>query len=138
MTVQADFYLLDRPGLELEAVLRTLVKKARSAGFKISIITRDADQAEKLDEALWQGTGFLPHEILCSRTTAASPISLALTAEKLEPLVINLSSQPVNTFENLERVLEIVPNEDHLRQQSRDHYRNYQQQGWQLKMHKIN
>ncbi|MBE9547828.1 MAG: DNA polymerase III subunit chi [Proteobacteria bacterium] len=138
MTVQADFYLLNRPGLELEAVLRTLVKKARSAGFRISIITRDADQTEMLDEALWQGTGFLPHETLIRGKKTGSPISLAMTTENLEPLVINLSCKPVSAFAKLKRVLEIVPNEDHMRQQSRDHYRNYQQLGWQLKMHKIN
>lgn len=138
MTAQADFYLLNRPGLELEAVLRTLVKKARSTGFSISIITAGAEQTERLDEALWQGTGFLPHEVLVSEKSTLSPISLTMTAENLAPLVINLSSQPVKAFDKLKRVLEIVPNDEHLRQQSRKHYRNYQQQGWQLKMHEIN
>lgn len=138
MTVQADFYLLNRPGLELEVVLRTLLKKARTAGFKISIIARDNEQAKTLDEALWEGSGFLAHEILSPGKTTASPISLTLTDETLESLVINLASQPLTGFEKLKRVLEIVPNQENLRQQSRDHYRHYQQQGWKIQMHKIN
>ncbi|MCF6226416.1 MAG: DNA polymerase III subunit chi [Xanthomonadales bacterium] len=137
MTVQADFYLLDRPGLELESVLCTLVRKAWTAGFKTSILVKDAEQAKKLDEALWQDSGFLAHEILSTEKHSQAPTSLVTTAKHLQPLVINLSSQPLQAFNKLQRVLEIVPNQASLRQQSRDHYRNYQQLGWQLKMHKI-
>ncbi|MCF6264541.1 MAG: DNA polymerase III subunit chi [Xanthomonadales bacterium] len=137
MIVQADFYLLDRPGLKLESVLCTLVRKAWTVGFKISILVKDSEQAKTLDESLWQDSGFLAHELQSADNLSDAPISLTDTAKNLQPLVINLSSQPLQAFDKLQRVLEIVPNENSLRQQSRDHYRNYQQLGWQLKMHKI-
>jgi len=137
MTVQADFYLLDRPGLELESVLRTLARKAWTAGFKISILVKDSEQAKTLDESLWEGNGFLAHELQLEDHQSVAAISLTETSTELHPLVINLSSQPIQAFQTLQRVLEIVPNEDGLRKQSRNHYRNYQQQGWELKMHKI-
>lgn len=138
MTVQADFYLLDRPGLELEDVLRTLIKKAWNAGFCLSILAADQNQAEALDETLWQGDGFLAHELHPGKGSSEAPITITLTDKDLQPLVINLSNQPIKGFNELQRVLEIVPNESDLRQQCRQHYRSYQQLSWKLQMHKIN
>ncbi len=75
------FYHLRRH--PLEAVLPTLVERARSAGWRVAIRGFDEGRMDWLDEKLWlgQGESFLPHGRVGGRYDAVQPVLLTTKAE---------------------------------------------------------
>ena len=55
----ALFYHLTRSAAE--QLLPVLIGKSRAAGWRVELRGTDAGRMARLDEALWQGEGFLPH-----------------------------------------------------------------------------
>ena len=52
------YQLTERP---LEATLPTLLNKSLSAGWRVAVRAKDVALVNRLDDALWNGDGFLPH-----------------------------------------------------------------------------
>lgn len=55
----ALFYHLTRS--PAEALVPTLIGRARAAGWRVELRGTDTRAIERLDDLLWQGDGFLPH-----------------------------------------------------------------------------
>ena len=73
---EAYFYHLTRQ--PLEAVLPTLLERARGAGWRVAVRGADAGRMDWLDEKLWLGReeSFLPHGRAGGVHDAAQPILL--------------------------------------------------------------
>ena len=67
------YHLTDR---RLEHVIVPLLEKARSAYGRVVIRGVDRAQMERLDAALWQGDGFLPHGLSGGDHDDAQPVLL--------------------------------------------------------------
>ena len=52
------YHLTDRP---LEATLPALLTKSLSAGWRVAVRAGDTSLVARLDDALWNGDGFIPH-----------------------------------------------------------------------------
>ena len=52
------YHLTDRP---LEATLPALLTKSLSAGWRVAVRAGDTSLVARLDDALWNGEGFIPH-----------------------------------------------------------------------------
>jgi len=137
---RADFYLIDKPRFRDEPLLLVceLARKAFEAGLYSLVLTRDATQAEALDDLLWSfdPDAYIPHQIAGSdddEDEAAVLIAAPDADVALRPLVINLRDDVVEgTFD---RVLEVVPADPAARAQLRERWKQYQSRGFDVKKH---
>jgi DNA polymerase-3 subunit chi len=134
---RADFYLIakDRFREEPLQLVCELVRKAFDANLWTLVLARDAEQAEALDEMLWDmgDDAYIPHQIAGDEEDELTPVLIA-TPEidaAMRPLVINLRDGAVEgTFE---RVLEVVPADDSAREPLRERWKQYKARGLELK-----
>ncbi|MGG6461944.1 DNA polymerase III subunit chi [Solilutibacter silvestris] len=137
---RADFYLIDKPRFREEPLLLVceLARKAFEAGLYTLVLTRDATQAEALDDLLWSfdPDAYIPHQIAGSdedEDEAAVLIAAPDNDVALRPLVINLRDGVVEgTFD---RVLEVVPADPAARAPLRERWKHYQSNGFDVKKH---
>lgn len=134
---RADFYLIDKPRFRDDPLLLVceLAKRAFESGQKALILARSFDQAEQLDEKLWEfdDSAFIPHQIAGDEDDAITPVLIVPpdtnTADR--SLVINLRDAPAPGL--FERVLEVVPAVEADREGSRKRWKTYQHAGFEVK-----
>ncbi len=134
---RADFYLIAKERFREEPLLLVceLARKAYDANLWTLVLARDADQAEALDEMLWDmgDDAYIPHQIAGDEEDALTPVLIATPDidATMRPLVINLRDGAVEG--SFERVLEVVPADDSAREPLRERWKQYKARGLDLK-----
>ena len=134
---RADFYLIDKPRFRDDPLLLVceLVKKAFAAEQPTLILARSPEQADELDEKLWdfEADAFIPHQIAGDEDDEITPVLIAAPENPAadRPLVINLRDDCAPGL--FERVLEVVPADESQRLGSRERWKTYKQAGFELK-----
>lgn len=133
---RADFYLIDKPRFREQPLLLVceLARRAYAAQQPTLILTRDFEQAEAVDELLWDfdADAFIPHQLAGDdddENTAVLIVPPGIDTPD-RPLVINL--RETCAAGQFERVLEVVAADPAERTGSRERWRDYQQRGLQL------
>ena len=137
---RADFYLITTPRFRSEPLrlVCELAKKAMDAGLPTLVLARSAEQAEALDDLLWDmgDDVFIPHQIAGLDEDEEEAEVLIAPPEAdvaLRPLVINLRDAAVDGA--FDRVLEVVPADESARGPLRERWKHYQARGLELKKH---
>ena len=137
---RADFYLIAKPRFRAEPLrlVCELARKAHDAGIFTLILARDAEQAEMLDDLLWDmgEDAYIPHQIAgadIDEEEAAVLIAPPDIDAPLRPLVINLRDAAV--VGSVERVLEVVPADESARGPLRERWKQYQARGFDVTKH---
>ncbi|HEY5804642.1 MAG TPA: DNA polymerase III subunit chi [Lysobacter sp.] len=136
---RADFYLIQKERFREEPLLLVceLARKAHDANLWTLVLVRDAEQAERLDELLWEfdENAYIPHQVAGDDEDELAPVLIATpdSDTPLRPVVINLRDEPVAG--SFERVLEVVPADDSARGPLRERWKQYQARGLDLKKH---
>ena len=138
--MRADFYLIAKPRFADNPLLLVceLAKRCYGTGKATLILCRDADEAERLDELLWEfePDGYLPHQIAgVDEDDEITPVLLATPDldAAARPMVINLRD---GSFTGAcERVLEVVPADPAAREPLRRRWKEYQARGYELHKH---
>jgi DNA polymerase-3 subunit chi len=136
---RADFYLIDKPRFRDDPLLLVceLAKRAFDSGQPTLILARSLDEAERLDEKLWEfdESAFIPHQIAGDEDDAITPVLIVppdiSTADR--SLVINLRDDCAPGL--FERVLEVVPADEAQRTGSRARWKTYQHAGFEVAKH---
>jgi DNA polymerase-3 subunit chi len=134
---RADFYLIQKERFREEPLLLVceLARKAHDANLWTLVLTRDAEQAEQLDELLWafDDEAYVPHQIAGDAEDELTPVLIASpdVDTPMRALVINLRDEPVSG--SFDRVLEVVPADDSARGPLRERWKQYQARGLELK-----
>jgi len=136
---RADFYLIDKPRFRDDPLLLVceLARRAFDSGQRALIVVRSVDEAETLDEKLWEfdADAFVPHQIAGDDDDAITPVLIATpeaqTADR--PLVINLREDC--SPGSFERVLEVVPADEAQRLDSRKRWTIYKAAGFEVAKH---
>ena len=134
---RADFYLIQKERFREEPLLLVceLARKAHDANLWTLVLARDAEQAERLDELLWEfdEDAYIPHQLAGDDEDQLAPVLIATpdTDTPMRALVINLRDEPVNG--SFDRVLEVVPADDSARGPLRERWKQYQSRGLELK-----
>ena len=134
---RAAFYLIQKERFREEPLLLVceLARKAHDANLWTLVLARDAEQAERLDELLWEfdEDAYIPHQLAGDEEDELAPVLIATpdTDTPMRALVINLRDEPVNG--SFERVLEVVPADDSARGPLRERWKQYQSRGLELK-----
>ncbi|MFM1897129.1 MAG: hypothetical protein RLZZ385_2203 [Pseudomonadota bacterium] len=116
-----------------------LAEKALGLGHRVHVHLDDPEQAQRLDQLLWQfrPSAFIPHE----RLDSADPEALATVrvtlghGELLPPqpdVLINLAAQVCAQHRKFRRISDIVPAVQPGLDLGRQRYRFYQEQGYGL------
>ena len=136
---KADFYLIDKPRFRDDPLLLVceLARRAFDAGQPTLILTRSFDEAERLDEKLWEfdETAFVPHQIAGDDDDAITPV-LIVPPDTTTPdrtLVINLREDCAPGL--FERVLEVIPADENERADSRNRWKTYKAAGFEVAKH---
>ena len=135
---RADFYLIAKPRFLEKPLLLVceLARKACDSGQPLLILAASAQQAEVLDELLWEfdPDAYIPHQIAgTDEDDDITPVLIVAPQFQapMRPLVLNLRNEAVEG--NFERVLEVVPADDSARAPLRERWRQYQVRGVELK-----
>ncbi|GAA5070700.1 DNA polymerase III subunit chi [Lysobacter panacisoli] len=134
---RADFYLIQKDRFREEPLLLVceLARKAHDANLWTLVLARDDEQAQRLDELLWEfdADAYLPHQVAGDEEDELTPILIATpdTDTPMRALVINLRDEPVDG--SFDRVLEVVPADDSARGPLRERWKQYQSRGLELK-----
>jgi DNA polymerase-3 subunit chi len=136
---RADFYLIAKPRFRDDPLLLVceLAKRAFDGGQPTLILTRSFDQAEQLDEKLWEfeAEAFIPHQIAGDEDDAITPVLIVPpeTATADRTLVINLRDECAPGL--FDRVLEVVPADENERAGSRKRWTTYKAAGFDIAKH---
>ena len=136
---RADFYLIAKERFKAEPLrlVCELARKAHDAGLWTLVLTRDAAQAEQLDDLLWDmgEDVYIPHQMAGDEEDELTPVLIAPPEidAALRPLVINLRDGAVDG--SFERVLEVVPADDSAREPLRERWKQYKARGLEVQKH---
>jgi DNA polymerase III subunit chi len=116
------------------------------AGRKIYIYVIDDIEAQKLDALLWifHDTSFVPHVIYHEKEyskfspTHKPEILIGCTTPPSDhkDILLNLTTDIPPFQQNFAHIVEIIPDDEQLRQLAREHYKHYQRGGCQMEIHK--
>lgn len=145
MAARADFYMIaGKPAFVAQPLLLVckLAEKAVQAGQPCLVLCASAEQADFLDDLLWEfdDDAFVPHQIVGmeeDEDTDDTPVLIVPPGVDagMRPLVINLrDSLPPPGYQ---RVLEIVPAEESAREPARKRWLEYKQLGFKLKRNEM-
>ena len=137
---RADFYLITTPRFRSEPLrlVCELTRKAVDAGLPTLVLARTQEQAEALDDLLWDmgDEVYIPHQIAGAEDDEDEAEVLIAPPDvdaALRPLVINLRDAAVEGA--FDRVLEVVPADESSRGPLRERWKQYQARGLELKKH---
>ncbi|EFL92239.1 DNA polymerase III chi subunit [Candidatus Regiella insecticola LSR1] len=120
-----------------EALACELAAKYWRLGKRVLIACESLQQAERLDEALWQRSPeqFVPHNLAGEGPKQGAPIELAWPERRGSSprhLLINLLPQLADFVTVFQEVIDFVPYEEHLKQLARERYKSYRRVGFHL------
>lgn len=139
---RVDFYLLASENSEACWPLACrLVEKAYLRGHRLYIHCQNQQQAELLDELLWtfKDDSFIPHNLQGEGPEPPPPIQIGYANEPrgFEDILLNLADEVPSFYQKFQRVMELVVNNPSAKDKSREHYRLYRTQQWQIHTHQI-
>jgi DNA polymerase-3 subunit chi len=114
-----------------------LARKAYAAKAKIVLLAEDAEQAAKLNDALWtlSDTDFLPHVLASDPLAPETPIIVTSSEEAELPhhdMLVNLTRRTPTTFARFARVFEIISTNEDDAAAGRQRYVAYKKQSYPL------
>ena len=136
---RADFYLIDKPRFRDDPLLLVceLARRAFDSAQPTLILVLSADQADQLDEKLWEfdADAFIPHQIAGDGDDAITPVLIVAPGLQTpgRALVINLRDECAPGA--VERVLEVVPADEDRRLASRKRWTAYKAAGFEVTKH---
>ena len=135
---QVDFYIV--PEDNVDAFLYRLTEKIYRLGRTI-YIHASPEAALHIDELFWQAEpgGFIPHGLIGESVSPPPPIQIGFETPDLKnyDVLINLTAEVPSFFHAFQRIIEIVPQDDHIKDYTRSHYRFYHQQGLSIQSHNL-
>ena len=142
---EASFYILPTHSLSDRFIFACkLIEKAYRSGQFCYVYTDSLQQSQQLDNQLWtfRENSFIPHQIYDENNQTPeyekSVLIGSLAAPKnWQKLIFNLSSNYPDDLKTTKRVLEILDNNEDLKQAGRQRFRQYKDDGFEVSTHKI-
>lgn len=140
---EASFYILPSESLADRYFFACkLIEKAYRCGQFCYVYTDSLQQSQQLDNQLWtfRESSFIPHQIYEEEIPEYEQTILIGTKaapEQWQKLIFNLSSKYPDNLDQAERVLEILDNNETLKQAGRLRFRQYTQNGFTMTTHNM-
>ncbi len=143
---QVDFYLINNQIANAKFKLASrLANKLQRSGKYALVVTEDESTAKLLDQTMWtyNDASFLAHDDLTEKTPSSrihigahNTVSQAVI-ERNYDVLINLASDIPMFNHHFERIAEIVEADESSKAAGRTRFKSYKNEGFELKMHKI-
>lgn len=131
------FYVLESTqASSREAFVRRLLGKMLKSQQGIQILLDSDEDIARLDQALWQGEGFIPH-LTQSDDQLPTPILLLNQCQPQRPLCLNLAQNLPQNWQALHKIAEILDQDPQRLHAGRQRYKAYKQAGIEPITHKI-
>ncbi len=143
MPAEVSFYILSSLSQQDRNIFTCkLIEKAYRNKQFCYVHTESQQQSQQLDIQLWtfRAGSFIPHQILESETPEFENTILIGTQpapDKWQKIIVNLSPQSPDDLTRTDRILEILDNNEDIKQAGRHRYRQYQQAGLLITTHNI-
>jgi DNA polymerase-3 subunit chi len=139
---RADFYLLSHNDSEARITfLCRIIEKAYLLGHKINVFCPSKQEAEAIDEALWtfKPQSFIPHHIQGEGPTPPPPVQISFEGRPTGhyDILMNLTPEIPAFYSQFNRIIEVILNDDPLKEIARQHYRSYRSWGYIPHLHEI-
>jgi DNA polymerase III subunit chi len=138
---EATFYVLqsDSQRARFEFACKLIEKAYRSGQFGYVLTDSDA-QSQLIDDLLWtfRAGSFIPHQQFTGELPALENVFLigaTPTPQAWQKLVINLSNQIPQNFQQAARILEILDNSEATKEPGRHRWAQYKQAGFDVTKH---
>lgn len=135
-----DFYILQSPDNNgrLKTVCQ-ITEKAYLQNHTVFIHTLSQKMADDLNIMLWtfKEDSFIPH------TQAEESLNSPITIGYGQPpnvfdILINLDEKVPSFYHQFNRIIEVISNENHIKEQGRAHYKYYKEKGYDIHTHQLN
>jgi len=141
---RVDFYKLGSQDNRSRWVMACrLVEKAYAQGHTVIVHTASAADSQAIDDLLWtfrQGS-FVPHARVYPGNTADSeaPVRIGESLDGLDvgDVLVNLGHEIPPGYDRYARILELVDQDEAVRQHGRNRYRLYRAAGHELHDHEL-
>lgn len=112
-------------------------------GLRILVACHDQQQAEKIDEYLWQqgADNFVPHNLVGEGMKTGSPVEITWIGKRSNnnrQLLINLQESFPDFAPMYQDIIDFVPLENRLKNLARERYITYKNVGFNLKTIVVN
>ena len=139
---RVDFYILAEPGLDrVQRLACRLTEKAWRNGLTVFVNTASELEAQRTDDLLWtyRQDSFIPHALYTQYAEGRPPVVVGDGSKPEVPfdVLINLAHGVPAFFQGFGRVIELVGGNPADRQQGRERYRLYRDQGCELQSHNL-
>lgn len=140
---EASFYILPSQSLSDRFLFACkLIEKAYRCGQYCYVYTDSLQQSQQLDNQLWtfRENSFIPHQLYdktIPNYTQTVLIGTQPAPEKWQKLIFNLSSKYPDDLSNTDRVLEIIDNNESLKQAGRQRFVQYNKNGFSTSSHTL-
>lgn len=141
--LEVSFYILQTRSISERNLLACkLIEKAYRLEQYCYVYTDSYQQSQQLDNQLWtfRVGSFIPHQIYEDKKPDFEKTILIgdqSAPEKWQKLIINLSTKYPDDLTHTDRVLEVLDNNETIKQAGRHRFRQYSQAGYKTTTHKI-
>lgn len=152
---QVDFYLISNRVNDAKFKLASrLANKLQRLDQRALVITDDTEATAQLDRVMWtfNDTSFLAHDHVTALSNQSSETTVSAKAtvhigehdkvssqalESAHDVLINVSSETSVFNHHFSRIAEIVEQDETSKTNARKRYKNYQNEGFEIKTHTI-
>ena len=141
--VEVSFYVLQSQSAKERYLFACkLIEKIYRSGHACYVLTDSLEQSQALDDLLWtfRAGSFIPHQLYTGEPPQLEKVMLIGTIaapEDWKKILVNLSSQYPEDFQQCERILQILDGSAETKELARNRYRRYQQSGAAITTHII-
>lgn len=133
---EVTFYLLEDTENEQQTLMRAaclLAARSFRNSRKITVLCESKQQAEHLDELLWQlpSDSFVPHNLAGEGPNGVAPVEILWQApsQANRPVLINLAAEMPAFAQRCQIIFDFVPASETLKQVARERYKHYRAAG---------
>ena len=142
MTIDIDFYLISGQTQEAASVIACrLAEKAYKKHHQVYLYASSQIEAIKLSDMLWtfNDISFVPHGLYNELPAKPAPVIIGFDQQlpDTSDILINLTDQLPDFYQNFKRILEIIPNDKELKAHGRKKYKKYQEDNCKITSHDL-
>jgi len=140
MSTRVDFHILTTPSLEsVWQKAFELLETIYASIQPIWVELPDQERATQFDDQLWtfRESSFVPHSMISSDIPAPIRIGTAAAPLNQAKTWINLAYRDLNPEEQYSHIIEIVPEQQNIKEAARIRFRQYRQLGYECVTHQL-
>ena len=138
---QIDFYILKSAGnVAAHRFACRLIEKIYKQGNRVFVLLDTLPDVQDFDQLLWtfSQSSFVPHAMEGTPDVENVPVVVGQqAAETGANVLVNLGEHMPPEAEQFPRVAEVIAQDDGSKRAGRERFRQYREQGFELKTHEI-